>query len=141
MTQTDVPARIERVADALRRLGHAELAVELDEVLAALNKRTIADEPAGGVLTTGEAAARLGIKSITTVKRWAMDGVLDGYRRGGRMMVSAASVERLLASPTVAAEKAHEAARDEAFAPSDFSDEEVPVSSPPGRRPWAATRA
>jgi excisionase family DNA binding protein len=139
MIQTDVPARIERVADALRRLGHAELAVELDEVLAALSKRTVAAEPAGGVLTTGEAAARLGIKSITTVKRWAMDGVLDGYRRGGRMMVSAASVERLLASPTVAAEKAREAGRDEAFAPFDFSDEEIPVSSPPGRRPWATT--
>jgi excisionase family DNA binding protein len=139
MIQTDVPARIERVADALRRLGHAELAVELDEVLAALSNRTVAAEPPGGVLTTGEAAARLGIKSITTVKRWAMDGVLDGYRRGGRMMVSAASVERLLASPTVAAEEAREAARDDAFAPFDFSDEEIPVSSPPGRRPWATT--
>jgi hypothetical protein len=55
------------------------------------------------------------------------------------MMVSAASVERLLASPTVAAEKAREAGRDEAFAPFDFSDEEIPVSSPPGRRPWATT--
>lgn len=141
MVQTDVPARIERVADALRRLGHAELAVELDAVLAALNDRKVVAEPAGRVLTTGEAAARLGIKSITTVKRWAMDGVLDGYRRGGRMMVSAASVERLLASPTVAAEKAREAARDAALAPFDFSDQEIPMSSPPGRRPWASTGA
>lgn len=132
----DAPARIERVAEALRRLGQDALAKELDEVVALLPRGVVPDPP-GGVMTTGQAAEKLGIRSIATIRRWAMDGILDGYRRGGRMMVSADSVDRLLASSTVAAEKAHEAAQDAAFAPFDVLDQTAPQTSMPGKRPWA----
>ena len=45
-----------------------------------------------------EAIDRLGIGSVNTVKRWMMDGKLDGCIRGGRWFVSTQSVEDLLAS-------------------------------------------
>lgn len=42
----------------------------------------------------GAAARGLGVRSINTIKRWAREGRLDGVRRGGRLLVSAASVQR-----------------------------------------------
>lgn len=51
--------------------------------------------PERGVLTTGEAAARLGV-SIPTVKRWIERGVLAGGRIGGRWLVAQESVEQLV---------------------------------------------
>lgn len=47
------------------------------------------------LLTTGEAASRLGV-SIPTIKRWIERGTLAGGHMGGRWLVSPASVEELL---------------------------------------------
>ncbi len=101
----------------------------------------VATEPAGGLMTTGEAAAALGIRSINTVKRWALNGQLDGYRRGARILVSRSSVERLLKTPTVAeqAEAERQLADDlsvlELGDDEELNDESSAVWS--GRKPWA----
>lgn len=53
-------------------------------------------------ITTGEAARRLGIRSVNTVKRWVRIGLLVGWRPdGGWVRVSAASVQRLLESNSI----------------------------------------
>lgn len=56
------------------------------------------------LLTTGQAAALLGVRSVNTIKHWAKSGTLDGYRRGGRIVVSRESVSRLLGSQSLAEE-------------------------------------
>jgi excisionase family DNA binding protein len=48
-----------------------------------------------GLLTTGEAAERLGV-SIPTVRRWIERGALDGARIEGRWLVAAEGVDRLV---------------------------------------------
>lgn len=54
------------------------------------------DDPAySDVLTTGQAAAALGVRSVNTVKQWVRDGTLDGFRRGSRILVLKDSVVRL----------------------------------------------
>jgi excisionase family DNA binding protein len=48
-----------------------------------------------GLLTTGEAAEKLGV-SISTVKRWVQRGVLRGVDTGTRWLVGREGVERIL---------------------------------------------
>src|SRR5271167_676170 len=88
------------------------------------------------LITTGEAARLLGVRSINTIKRWAIDGVLEGFRRGGRILVSRRSVERLVGSPPLAEQKKFEADQEEALAPFDVGDDEpLPTSAMSGRKP------
>ena len=47
------------------------------------------------VLTTGQAAAALRLRSVNTVKRWVREGTLDGFRRGSRILILRGSVVRL----------------------------------------------
>ena len=47
-------------------------------------------------ISTGEAAHRLQVGSINTVKRWAAEGKLQSRRIGNRIKISAVSVDRLL---------------------------------------------
>lgn len=47
------------------------------------------------VLTTGQAAAAIGVRSVNTVKKWVENGTLDGFRRGSRVLVLKDSVVRL----------------------------------------------
>ena len=51
--------------------------------------------PASGYLTTGAAAAALGV-SIPTVKRWIQRGVLHGVSVGSRWLISQESVDQAL---------------------------------------------
>lgn len=51
--------------------------------------------PPGTVfVTTGEAMKLLSVKSINTVKAWAEQGYIDGYRKGQRIVVSVDSIDR-----------------------------------------------
>jgi excisionase family DNA binding protein len=147
---TIVSERLAAVADELRRLA-ADLRVsgnpEWKRVRAAADAlgqppaTASAAEPV--LLTTGEAARRLGVRSINTIKRWAREGRLEGYQRGTRILVSQRSVDALAQSPTVAAERTYERERDAALAEFDAGDEPVePIGlTTAGRKPWAASVA
>ena len=45
-------------------------------------------------MTTGEAAEALGIRSVNTIKRWAGEGLLEGFRRVARRTREQATTER-----------------------------------------------
>src|SRR5919199_4954679 len=57
--------------------------------------RTALARPGRGVLSTGQAAERLGV-SVPTVKRWVERGTLAGARVGGRWRIAAEGVDRLV---------------------------------------------
>ena len=71
------------------RLGRQNEGQALREALQLLAR------PDQELLTTGQAAERLGI-AIPTVTRWVERGALVGARPSGRWLIAAASVERLL---------------------------------------------
>src|SRR5437868_157654 len=99
----DAADRLERVARTLETRGDTALAEEIRAALA-IDSRAAAPD----LITTGDAASLLGIRSRNTVKRWAREGLLDGYRLGGRVMVTRESVERLRATPTLAHQQQYE---------------------------------
>ena len=82
----DTLARLER---ELASEGRTQEVEAVRDALAALAR------PERGLLTTGQAADRLGI-SITTVKEWVKRGTLKGVDTGTRWLVSEDSVERIL---------------------------------------------
>jgi excisionase family DNA binding protein len=90
------------------------------------------------VVTTGEAAKLLGIRSVNTVKRWVNDGLLNGLRLGSRVMVTRESVERLLESAVPERQRVWEEGLAEALAPFDAGDEQLAPSAATsrGRKPW-----
>lgn len=135
--------KLERIGAQLRESGVAELAEELDRVIEHLRElQPTTDVPGSNreiLLTTGEAAEMLGIRSLNTIKKWAIDGLLDGCRRGGRIMITQASVERLLQKPLVSRERSHEAAEEEAWEPFDIGNRHpLPAEPWSGRKPWEA---
>lgn len=135
MRRTEPLKRLATVAAQLEAEGQVELA---REVTAALDELRHQASPPGDLLTTGEAASLLGIRSLNTIKRWAAEGLLEGYRRGGRVLVTRASVERLLHSPTLAEQRAWEQRVDQALAPFDLGAEPHPPTGAAhiGRKPW-----
>ena len=114
-------------AQLARRIGRAISTLEAEQGRAELD-----------LMTTGEAAQALGIRSVNTIKRWAAQGLLDGFRRGGRVLVSRASVEKLKGHKSLKQEIAFERKLDEALDPFDAGDEPIPELSMTwtGRKPW-----
>ena len=96
------------------------------------------EDPIGPLITTGQAARRLGIRSVNTIKRWAREGLLEGFRRGGRVLISERSVRKVANHPTLDGQRAFEHELDEALAPFDAGDEPVPATGQAwvGRKPW-----
>ncbi len=135
-TQT-IETKLEGISRKLEEQGNEGLAQEIKEVVGLLRRPSEAVEPPGGVITTGEAARMLGVRSINTVKRWAREGLLEGFRRGGRIVISWRSVERMLQSPEVAEQRAFELDLAAVLEPLG-TEEEVPSILPwTGRKPWA----
>jgi excisionase family DNA binding protein len=129
----EITSRLTKVSGQLAERGEADLSREIDSVIADLHQDKELDRP-GDVLTTGEAATLLGVRSVFTIKRWARDGLLEGFRRGGRILVTRASVDRMLRNPNLAEQHAAEAD----LASMDVGDEPVPHLSWSGRKPWEA---
>ena len=79
----DTVSRLER---ELAESGRTAEAAALEELIAAVAR------PGRGLLTTGQAAERLGI-AVQTVKNWIERGTLRGVNTGTRWLVSEESVE------------------------------------------------
>ena len=127
---------LEEVAEELRRSGDAGLAEKVHRVMEDLRQDTL---PArDDLMTTGEAAELLGVRSINTIKRWVKDGLLAGYRRGGRVLVTRSSVLEMADAPTVAEQRAFERRLDAAVQPFEGREEnDLPASATwDGRWPW-----
>jgi len=136
--------RVRELSDVLLHLqesGDVEVAEKVRRVRDDLRRET--SLAAEELVTTGQAATMLGVASVNTVKRWIRDGALEGFRRGGRMLVSRDSVERLIGSSTVAEERAFEERLEAAIAP--FSDEDLEHEDPSesatweGQKPWGGS--
>src|SRR5581483_9035154 len=87
----DLVQALEALATQLRDQGQMASVETVEQALEAVRA---ADRDAGerDLLTTTEAARLLGVRSINTIKRWASDGRLDGYRIGSRVFVTRRSV-------------------------------------------------
>jgi excisionase family DNA binding protein len=134
----DVARELETVRAELEKSGNAALAERVDRSIADLRERVTVPMPEKGVVTTGEAAKLLGIRSVNTVKRWVNDGLLNGLRLGSRVMVTRESVERLLESAVPERQRVWEEGLAEALAPFDAGDEQLAPSAATsrGRKPW-----
>jgi excisionase family DNA binding protein len=77
---------VSRLGRELAEGGRTEEAAALEELLAAVAR------PGRGLLTTGQAAERLGV-AVQTVKNWIERGTLRGINTGTRWLVSEESVE------------------------------------------------
>jgi excisionase family DNA binding protein len=128
-----ITSRLNDVARRLGERGETELEREVESIIAELDR---AKAPPLGLMTTGEAARELGVRSVFTIKRWAREGILEGFRRGGRILITRESVERLAQGPKVADERARDAQLVSALEAFDAGDEPVPPTSWPGRKPW-----
>lgn len=126
---------LRQVARELEARGDDQLARRLDSVIVALVDEKAAEPP---LMTTGAAARELGINSVNTIKRWTSQGLLEGFRRGGRVLVSRSSVEKLKSSKSLSEQVAFECELAEALDPFDVADEPAPDLSATwdGRKPW-----
>ena len=133
---TQTVERLRKTRDELERRGIDDLARSLDQAITDLSAP--ASSSPGKLITTGEAARLLGIRSVNTIKRWAADGILEGYRRGARILVTRASVEAMLNDSRLARYKARQQELDEVLTIFDAGDEPLPRSDAlwEGRKPW-----
>lgn len=98
------------------------------------------------LLTTGEAARFLGIRSINTLKALVIRNGIPYRKVGARMMLPLAEVERLRASSLMRGLRASEALHDrldtlgptEGMTPEEMQDFEA---ARPGRLPWKRQNA
>ncbi|MBI3979644.1 MAG: helix-turn-helix domain-containing protein [Chloroflexi bacterium] len=132
--------KLKRLSEELRQRGEIDLVEDVGEIIETLHDE--ADRPRSApLMTTGEAARALGIRSINTIKRWASEGLLDGVRRGGRWLISSESVDRMLCSPLVSQLKEREAQTLADLDPFDVGEETPPPSNNwVGRKPWEQQR-
>lgn len=127
-----------RVIRALLTTGDtAAAARKLDETLQGLDAQRL--------LTTSEAAAVLGIRSVNTLKALVRVEGIETVMHGNRMMIPLCEMERLRDTARVrglrAADRAHDAA-EELGAPDGLSQEEMDAlaASRPGVPPWQRVR-
>ena len=103
-------------------------------------KRALREADRRSLLTTAEAAAALGIRSINTVKRWVKIGYINGVQRNGRTMIPVSDVERIRDDDRVRAQRALSKLQEEIadFGGDGLTDEEMEGlrATRPGRPPW-----
>lgn len=100
------------------------------------------EEAAGhDLLTTTQAAAALGVKSVNTVKYWCKIGYIHGLKRNGRTLIPLSEIERIKDDDRVRVIRAADRLDDETEdlgGPEGLSDEELRAlsASRPGTLPW-----
>jgi excisionase family DNA binding protein len=112
-----------------------EIVRELDEALAELD---------GGetLLTTSEAAAKLGIRSVNTIKAMVHAGRIHARMVGTHYRIPLTEIERLRGDPTIrglqASSRVHEQLDAEFGPASVLTDDELQIleDSRPGTLPW-----
>jgi excisionase family DNA binding protein len=141
----DLERDLELITARLQEQGQPELVEALDRVRAEMERLLSQAAPAPQeMLTTTEAAALLGVRSINTIKRWASEGRLEGSRRGSRVVVSRHSVEQMRQNAALGRQRAYEQDLAEALAPfsataADADDvAALTGQAHQGRKPWAA---
>jgi excisionase family DNA binding protein len=86
LDKIDINQTLEQAAEEVYQGGNHELAERIKDVLQIFQTHILIpsnfEEVNARLLTTGEAATALGI-SLSTVKRWADKGILEGIRFGG----------------------------------------------------------
>lgn len=138
------------VIDLRKDLEHIRASAQagdLNEVIQAVDHALQALD-GSRLLTTTEAAALLGIRSVNTLKALVIRNGIPYERRGNRMMLPVAEVERLRESPLMRGLRASEALHDtiadlgstdgEGLAAEEMQDLE---STRPGRLPWKTAMA
>jgi excisionase family DNA binding protein len=132
-------AELEPVCSLLEQSGQTAFSRTVSEAMAALRAHAPVKPPPGGVLTTGQAADALGVRSVNTIKRWVHDGLLEGFRLGGRVMVSQRSVQQFADKSITSGQRAWEDRVAAALEPFDAAEnDELPSEDMTwvGRRPW-----
>jgi hypothetical protein len=126
----------------LQQDGQQERAARLSASVSAILSE--AQGGPGELLTTGQAAEALGVRSVNTIKRWASDGLLEGFHRGGRVLVSSRSVDALRNSKVVNRRTAVEGRINEVLSAFDDGDDAPHPSELTmawtGRKPWEQSR-
>jgi len=133
---TQTVDRLRETRDELERRGIEDLAQALDQAIADLSPPS---PPASAeLITTGKAARLLGVRSVNTIKCWVDDGILEGYRRGARILVTRASVEAMLTDSRLARHKDRQQELDEVLSMFDAGDEPLRPSDVlwEGHKPW-----
>jgi excisionase family DNA binding protein len=133
---TQTVDELRETRDELARRGIDDLARAVDRAIEDLSTPT--PSSTNDLVTTGEAARLLGVRSVNTIKRWVADGILEGYRRGSRILVARASIDRMLSDPRLARYQTRQQELDDVLALFDAGDEPLPPSDVlwEGRKPW-----
>jgi excisionase family DNA binding protein len=134
----DLPRDLENLANDLRARGQTDAAETVELGAAALRaaEKTAVER---GLLTTTEAAGLLGVRSVNTIKRWASDGRLVGYRIGSRVFVTRQSAEQMLRDASLSKQRAYERDLAEAYAPFEGGSADAADllgQTQRGRTPW-----
>jgi excisionase family DNA binding protein len=131
--------QLDHVRAQLERRGDADLATRVGEATRILRGSTGVE--GDELLSPDRVAKMLGVRSVDMIKRWASEGLLEGYRVGGHVKVTRRSVDALRDRPPVAELQAYERRADEALAPFDAGDDELPETGAAhiGRKPWEHT--
>ncbi len=118
----------DQLADELVRTlqGWASQSLSARRWLGQIGERSASEsEPPPELLSSGEAATLLGVRSVNTVKRWAREGLLEGYQVGGRVKVTRRSAEAFRDHPVSTGERQVERTLEAVMAPFDVSEAEA----------------
>ena len=135
--------QLDAITAQLQVREQTDLAEQLRTVTQVL-RAAVPPPPADPLITTTEAAQLLGVRSVNSIKRWVREGLLEGYRRGGRVLVSRNSVERMVHESAITRQRDYEHGLAAALAPFDGGEQaavedDLPSVTHRGRTPWTVS--